>query len=219
MKRLSFIVFLFSAMLVADTTNVSGNVSGSWTISNSPYIVTNNLVLQPSDTLTINPGVEIRFDGNYRFDIFGTFLAVGTEADSITFTRNGSTNWMSLNFADDADDNSQMQYCIVEYAGSSASSGHSYVIKGLLCFNQCTLRYNDVGGNGGVIDGSRYVGGSYLKGVFTNNTIHNNPNAVAINYASNATITGNTIYNNLKYDEHKFASPMNLRLGIFLAYS
>ena len=119
MKRLSFIVFLFSAMLFADTTNVSGNVSGSWTTSNSPYIVTNNLVLQPTDTLTINAGVEIRFDGNYRFDIFGTFLAVGTEADSITFTRNSSTNWMSLNFADDADDNSQMQYCIVEYGAES----------------------------------------------------------------------------------------------------
>ena len=52
MKCLSFIVFLFSAMLFADTTNVSGNVSGSWTTSNSPYIVTNNLVLQPLDTLT-----------------------------------------------------------------------------------------------------------------------------------------------------------------------
>ena len=119
MKRLSFIIFLFSAMSLADTTNVNGNVSGSWTTSNSPYIVTNNLVLQPTDTLTINAGVEIRFDGNYRFDIFGTFLAVGTEADSITFTRNGSTNWMSLNFADDADDNSQMQYCIVEYGSES----------------------------------------------------------------------------------------------------
>ena len=77
-------------------TNVNGNVSGTWTTANSPYVVTNNLVLQPTDTLIIDPGVEVKFDGNYRFDIFGTFLAVGTESDSITFTKNGSTNWMSM---------------------------------------------------------------------------------------------------------------------------
>jgi hypothetical protein len=100
MKRLSFIVFLFSALLFADTTNVNGNVSGSWTTSNSPYIVTNNLVLQPTDTLTINPGVEIRFDGNYRFDIFGTFLAVGTESDSNTFMKNG----LNIKYKDDIDE-------------------------------------------------------------------------------------------------------------------
>ena len=100
-------------------TNISGNVSGTWTVANSPYIATNNLVLQPTDTLIIDPGVEVKFDGNYRFDIFGTFLAVGTESDSITITRNGSTNWMSLNFADDADDNSQLKYCIIEYGTES----------------------------------------------------------------------------------------------------
>ena len=36
-------------------TNVNGNVSGVWTITNSPYLVTGNLVLQPTDTLIINP--------------------------------------------------------------------------------------------------------------------------------------------------------------------
>ena len=62
MKRLAFIVFLFYTILFADT-NVSGDVSGNWTLANSPYIATNNLVLQSTDTLTINPGVEIRFGG------------------------------------------------------------------------------------------------------------------------------------------------------------
>ena len=164
MKRLFFIVFLFSAMLLADTTNVSGNVSGSWTTSNSPYIVTNNLVLQPLDTLTINAGVEIRFDGNYRFDIFGTFLAVGTEADSITFTRNSSTNWMSLNFADDADDNSQMQYCIVEYGSESGYDPYWGVIN--LNASSPTIsncRISDCSGDGIYLH--------YSDGVVSNNLI------------------------------------------------
>ena len=79
MKRLFFIVFLFSA-IVFGNTNVNGNVSGTWITANSPYIATNNLVLQPADTLIINPGVEVRFDGNYRFDIFGTLFAIGYES-------------------------------------------------------------------------------------------------------------------------------------------
>ena len=99
-------------------TNISGNVSGTWTVANSPYIATNNLVLQPADTLIINPGVEIRFDGNYRFDIFGTLFAIGYESSGegeglIRFTRNASTNWMSLNFSDASNDSSKLQYCII----------------------------------------------------------------------------------------------------------
>ncbi len=109
MKVLLYILIIVSFLQAQ--TDVSGNVSGTWTVANSPYIAINNLVLQPADELTIEPGVEIRFDGNFRFDVFGYLLAVGTEADSITFTRNGDTDWMSINFAQDTDDNSKLQYC------------------------------------------------------------------------------------------------------------
>mgnify|MGYP000943136033 CR=1 FL=1 len=114
------IIFLFLTIyILADTTYVSGNVSGTWTTDGSPYLVTNNLVLQPSDSLTIDPGVEVKFDGYYRFDIFGTFLAIGTESDSILFTKNGSTNWASLNFADASNDSNRLEYCRIEYGSYS----------------------------------------------------------------------------------------------------
>ena len=70
---------LVKTITFADTTSVNGNVSGIWTTDGSPYLVTNNLILQPADTLIIDPGVEVKFDGNYRFDIFGTLFAIGTE--------------------------------------------------------------------------------------------------------------------------------------------
>ena len=71
------IIFLFLTIFAfADTTYVSGNVNGTWTADESPYIVTNNLVLQPADTLSISPGVEVLFNGNYRFDIFGTLFSI-----------------------------------------------------------------------------------------------------------------------------------------------
>ena len=100
MRKLNKIVafsLLVKTITFADTTSVNGNVSGIWTTDGSPYLVTNNLILQPADTLIINPGVEVRFDGAFRFDIFGTFLAVGTENDSILFTKNGDiTKYFSI---------------------------------------------------------------------------------------------------------------------------
>jgi hypothetical protein len=102
-----------------EPTEVSGNISGNWTLEGSPYLVVNNLVLQPTDTLLIDPGVEVHFDGNYRVDIFGLFLADGNPSDSIIFTRHGDVNWMSLNFADDSNDDSVLEYCIIGYASES----------------------------------------------------------------------------------------------------
>ena len=196
MKRLSFIVFLFSAMSLADTTNVNGNVSGSWTTSNSPYIVTNNLVLQPTDTLTINAGVEIRFDGNYRFDVFGSLFAIGTVTDSITFTRNESTNWMSLNFADSANDSSKVKYCIIEYGTESGYDPYRGVIN---CNNSSptisnnTIQYND--------DKGIYIDGSSAQPSIFGNTFQFNSNySVYVNNNAAPEITSNIFdgnYNNL----------------------
>jgi len=169
-------------------TNISGNVSGTWTVANSPYIATNNLVLQPTDTLIIDPGVEVKFDGNYRFDIFGTFLAVGTESDSITFTRNGSTNWMSLNFADDADDNSQLKYCIIEHGTQSGYDPYWGVVNFNL--SSPTISHSRISNcsNDGI-----YL--HYSEAEVSNNVITNiSSEGIKLNQ-SKGTITGNTLNN------------------------
>ena len=169
-------------------TNVNGNVSGTWTTANSPYVVTNNLVLQPTDTLIIDPGVEVKFDGNYRFDIFGTFLAVGTESDSITFTKNGSTNWMSLNFADDADDNSQLKYCIIEYGTESGYDPYWGVVN----FNLSSPTISNCRISNCLSDGI-YL--HYSEAEVSNNVITNiSSEGIKLNQ-SKGTITGNTLNN------------------------
>ena len=169
-------------------TNVNGNVSGTWTTANSPYVVTNNLVLQPTDTLIIDPGVEVKFDGNYRFDIFGTFLAVGTESDSITFTKNGSTNWMSLNFADDADDNSQLKYCIIEYGTESGYDPYWGVVN----FNLSSPTISNCRISNCIDDGI-YL--HYSEAEVSNNVITDiSSEGIKLN-ESKGTITGNTLNN------------------------
>ena len=70
----------------ADTVP-GGNVSGTWYEASSPYYIAGNITIQAGDTLTIEPGVEVNFlNGMYSLNVNGFLEAIGTEADSISFT-------------------------------------------------------------------------------------------------------------------------------------
>jgi hypothetical protein len=51
-------------------TNVSGiqydGAGGPWTLVGSPYIVVGEVTVPAGQTLTIEPGVQVRFDGNWH---------------------------------------------------------------------------------------------------------------------------------------------------------
>ena len=64
MKHRVFFGTLLALLLwhVADAqTTVSGGIYTytTWTLANSPYLMTNNIVVFPGVTLTIEPGVEV----------------------------------------------------------------------------------------------------------------------------------------------------------------
>ena len=89
MKRLLSIIlislgsFLLHYNLYA--IEVEGEVSGTWTIDNSPVVVLDTIFISAENTLTIEPGVNINFAGPYSLLIYGELLAEGTEDDSIIF--------------------------------------------------------------------------------------------------------------------------------------
>src|SRR5258706_11658097 len=75
-------------------TNVSGGIytNATWTLANSPYIVVDTVVVFPGVTLTIQPGVVVKFANGKFLEIRqATLIAVGTSVDSITFTSNSAT--------------------------------------------------------------------------------------------------------------------------------
>ncbi|MDO9576796.1 MAG: right-handed parallel beta-helix repeat-containing protein [Candidatus Cloacimonadales bacterium] len=132
MKKLIIWFFFFTSLLFADIVIPAGNVSGIWTQANSPYYIDGEITLQLSDNLTIQPGVQVVFNGYYKFIIHGKLLAQGTPADSILFTVADTTGfsnyqttdggWHGLRFMSciyNGQGNSKLEHCRIEYAKSS----------------------------------------------------------------------------------------------------
>jgi len=126
-------IFLTVLFIEAQTTIDNGTeVSGTWTIANSPYNINGLATVPPGNTLSIDPGVEIRFktgdDFSYHTDesvdvgllyVKGRLIAEGTSSQRITFTRQGdSGNWGCIAFSETAYPSSSFKYCKVEYANS-----------------------------------------------------------------------------------------------------
>ena len=64
---------LVAFSLARTQTDVSGTINENtiWTLASSPYIVTGSVTVLNGVTLTIDPGVEVKFDGHYSRNIEG----------------------------------------------------------------------------------------------------------------------------------------------------
>jgi len=72
-------------------TSVSGILTGdtTWTLAESPYVVTDNLTVPAGVTLTLEPGVVVKPSREMGIFVEGNILAEGTEAAQIFFTSHG----------------------------------------------------------------------------------------------------------------------------------
>jgi len=73
-------------------TDVSGVIydgkGGPWTPLGSPYIVVGNVTITTGHTLTIWPGVQVKFEGYYSIFVEGNLNATGTDTNKINITSN-----------------------------------------------------------------------------------------------------------------------------------
>jgi hypothetical protein len=118
------VMFLFLNTNVLAKKIPAGNVSGTWTKKSSPYIIKGEITIPDGETLTIESGVEVIFNGHYKFNVQGRLLAIGAEKDTITFTaKDKETGWHGIRFENNptTNDSSKIIYCKLEYG--KANSG------------------------------------------------------------------------------------------------
>src|SRR5438105_3566521 len=74
------ILFTVLSFAAKSQTNVSGGIytNTTWTLANSPYIIIDTVVVFPGVTLTIEPGIVVKFANNKRLEIRqASLIAVG----------------------------------------------------------------------------------------------------------------------------------------------
>jgi len=131
-------ISLFVSSSHADTIIPEGDVSGSWRLADSPFLIQGEITIPYGQTLTIEPGVLIEFQGYYKLDVQGRLLAIGTEIDTIVFTIKDSTGfrdvestsggWRGISFfyTSSANDSSKIIYCKMEYGKSVGPEWQDY---------------------------------------------------------------------------------------------
>lgn len=99
--------------------------TGTWSNFGVPYIIGGNLTVNNAQTLTINPGCVLKFNGNITLTIAGKLVANGTSSEHIVFTSNQSTpangDWNRI-YYNVADAGCILNYCDISYAGSGTSA-------------------------------------------------------------------------------------------------
>jgi len=95
MRNAIILTILIAVTATFAQTYVSGAVSGVWDSTGSPYYVTDSICVPSGDSLRIGPGVEVIFQGHYKFcvDSAAVLKAIGTAEDSIIFTAEDTANW------------------------------------------------------------------------------------------------------------------------------
>ncbi len=190
---ISMFMFLTDSLPVANATYVEGVITQDtvWTLIDSPFIVVNNITVPSGVTLTIEPGVEVRFGGNFSLNVAGRLIAQGTEDRMITFTSNRPAeeakagDWVAIEFI--ASSGSQMACCTVEYAVNGIIIENSS-----LEISNCEITKNSE-------NGIKIIGNCSLT--IKNSKIMLNKNGVApillnINSSQQVTLDSDTISSN-----------------------
>jgi parallel beta-helix repeat protein len=176
----------------AEGTDVSGlqydGAGGPWNLTGSPYIVTGNVIIPAGQTLTIEPGVVVKFNGFHGLFIDGNLSAAGTQGNRITITSNKTSpadgDWDTIKV--NSTGRVEIHYCDISYSmygmvflqssnnNITNSKIFSHRMRGILLGESS---WNNIIGNR------------------INNTVAGDAIAVSLS-ANNNTIAGNEIYGN-----------------------
>jgi parallel beta-helix repeat protein len=179
MKKL-VLLFLFSLSIGIIDAN-GGNVSGTlttnttWSVENSPYVVTGSITVNSGVTLTIDSGVVVKFNSNLGISVSGTLKArKALFTSNVTPLAKGA--WDKIQSSTNTSVVS-LDTCNIEYGGSS-NNGNVFAYFGTINLTSTTISNSS---SAGLQIGTGTVNMQYSTislcdwpVVFTNNGIFHN---------------------------------------------
>ena len=180
----------------ANATSVCGSYTTNqhWTTTGNPYDVTCTVQINVGVTLTVDPGVLVRFAAGKELKIFGKLQAIGTAGSPIQFTSVSSTptagDWVRLSFQPGSDSTSRISYATIAYSGSSY--GAIYINGISPTIDNTTVSNSKTAGI--------YVTGSTANPTINAVTVSNCTSyGIQLNSSAGATVTNTTLSNNTDY--------------------
>jgi parallel beta-helix repeat protein len=225
---------LFSFLIVnidpVDSDTVYGEVHITsdtvWNMSKSPIYIEGNVTVDYGFNLTIEPGVEVFFNGFYNLYVEGNLSAVGNESQMIKFTSNKTiptySDWESIQVNTTGKIN--IRYCNISYADNGISVSQSekknQIYDNLITNNWMGVRIfesaNSTLGNNNVSDNYKhgiimsYSSENFLQNNFlSNNGLLSIGNGLHLHYADNNVLHNNVVWNNRFRGIYLFWSNLN----------
>ena len=218
-------------------TKLSGYLSGILSLTDSPFLVSDDINIQLKDSLKIEPGVIIFIENNKKINVAGTLIAEGSREKIINFRSSGDTNddwWYGIRITNSTT-TSKFKFCIIEHVGQSINdqftNGAIEINNSQAEIENCVIRtnYGRYGGGLSVInsdvsltnnifrdnDAEVYGGAIYLQNsnaVIINNTFYRNS---CYNYGGGvvlADLLTTEIQNNIFYDNFSFTGDRRISI-------
>lgn len=151
---------------------VTRTITEDTTLSSSCYNVKNDVFVEGAATLTINPGVMLKFAAGtvLRVRSDGALNAVGTSSSPIIFTGAQQTPgyWDGIVFYNSNNVNNEIKHAVVEYGGGTSSFGAnvSLDITTRIKLSNTTLRQSS---NYGISISENAILDAFSTNIFTNN--------------------------------------------------
>jgi hypothetical protein len=224
--------------LGGDYTEISGDLSGTLSLNDAPFLVTDDLNIKGNDTLIIEAGVVLFFENNKKFNVAGTLVAEGSKDDKmIVFRSSGDTSndwWLGIRISNPTTV-SKFKFCIIEHVNQNINdqftNGAIEIANSQAVIENCVIRtnYSSYGGgfsafNSNITmmnnifrnnDAEVYGGAMYLQNsnsLIINNTIYRNS---CYNYGGGIVLTeplATEIQNNIFYDNFSFTGDRRLAI-------
>ncbi len=189
-KLRAFLPLLLGFCLWARADDISGTIGADQILdlAGSPWHVTGTVTVSSGVTLSVDPGVELIFDGNFDILVYGAFNVNGTAGQPVSIHGSGTPSWRSLRYYT-ANLPSNIDYATIVDGGTYASYGVIQVYQSVLDLSNVTIQ-------DATYDGLMVQGGADLQldNVNINGTrypIHLNNGAIVFEIVGPTNLTGN----------------------------